>query len=141
MILESVQLQPCRWYQLHKHQEPVPFVRGVYQAFIFPHTGHPDPLCRSPIRASHSCPFGQSHQIFFPEPQVTSFGVTPLLFVGCHCLAMCGRTRSWQLSALTLFPEQNGHPVPKWTLLEGLTCHSWPFWQRHHTLVLEEGVT
>src|SRR5262249_44160852 len=50
----------------------------------------PLPLARLSIVAGHVCPLAHSHHTFLPLPYVTSSGVSPSFFVGCHSAASWG---------------------------------------------------
>jgi len=110
------------------------------QASFPEHFLQPLPLTRPAMTAGHSCPFSHIHQTFLCEKAVTSFGVSLLFLVGCHCAAISGRLVSKQLSKQGFCPEQYGQPLPL-TLSPMAASHSCSFSHIHQTFLPDPEVT
>ena len=99
--------------------------------------------CRWTTCVFHTCsgPFGHFHQATLtPEPSVPpSSGVRGRFLVGCHCFATSGSRVASEVSGVTRWPEQNGHPVPSFTRFLGVVCHSCPRAHLHQKRFEERG--
>ena len=92
--------------------------------------------------ALHSWPLKHNHQIYLPEPLVTSSGFKLSFFVGCHSFAIWGNKNFKLFSLLTFFPEQYGQLVFFPAVLCVIdTFHSWPLEHNHQIYFLEPFVT
>ena len=78
------------------------------------------------ISACQTCssPFGHFYHIFFSEPETKSYGVKSPFFVGCHSLAISGKTVFKQLDSETTLEEQTPHPVFDTVLFEICACQT-----------------
>ena len=117
-------------------------VRSLYPAktFLPVQIGHIVLHLLSTV-AYHSCPFSHFHQTFLFDLAVICDGVKFPFFVGCHCLAMFGKTVAKSVSPTTgSRPEQYGQPFPCCRSFM-IAFHSCPLSHRHQTFLSLREVT